>query len=82
MPVAEMSASTAGADIKELASLSYPQVYLSDYLRGLSEGVSNIKKPIIAAVSGHAVSIIFWVRRTAFTLMNSAGRRFRVGIGM
>jgi len=46
----------AGADIKELASLPFPAVYLSDYLRGVSEGVSSFKKPIIAAVTGHAVS--------------------------
>ncbi|KAF8588961.1 ClpP/crotonase [Ramaria rubella] len=44
----------AGADIKELASLSFPLAYLSDYLRGLSEGVSKFKKPVIAAVNGHA----------------------------
>ncbi|KIJ53440.1 hypothetical protein M422DRAFT_154763 [Sphaerobolus stellatus SS14] len=45
----------AGADIKELASLSFPAVFTGDYLRGISEGVSSFKKPIIAAVSGHAL---------------------------
>jgi len=45
----------AGADIKELASLPFPAVYLSDYLRGVSEGVPSFKKPIIAAVTGHAL---------------------------
>lgn len=45
----------AGADIKEIASLSFPSLYMQDYLRGVSEGISSFKKPIIAAVNGHAV---------------------------
>jgi len=45
----------AGADIKELCSLSFPSVIPSDYLRGVSEGISSFKKPIIAAVTGHAL---------------------------
>ncbi|MGV2837232.1 enoyl-CoA hydratase-related protein, partial [Pseudomonas shirazensis] len=41
----------AGADIKEMAELSYPQIYLDD-LFSESDRIANRRKPIIAAVSG------------------------------
>lgn len=44
----------AGADIKEMAELKYPQVYLDDLFSD-SDRVANRRKPIIAAVSGFAL---------------------------
>ena len=44
----------AGADIKEMAELKYPQIYLDDLFSD-SDRVSNRRKPIIAAVSGFAL---------------------------
>ncbi|VVM46872.1 putative enoyl-CoA hydratase echA8 [Pseudomonas fluorescens] len=44
----------AGADIKEMADLTYPQIYLDDLFRE-SDRVANRRKPIIAAVNGFAL---------------------------
>lgn len=44
----------AGADIKEMAELTYPQIYLDDHFSD-SDRVANRRKPIIAAVSGFAL---------------------------
>ncbi|MCY1176049.1 putative enoyl-CoA hydratase echA8 [compost metagenome] len=44
----------AGADIKEMAELTYPQIYMDD-LFSASDRVANRRKPIIAAVSGFAL---------------------------
>ena len=44
----------AGADIKEMADLTYPQIYLDDLFSD-SERVSTRRKPIIAAVAGFAL---------------------------
>ncbi|NBA97696.1 enoyl-CoA hydratase [Pseudomonas sp. R5(2019)] len=44
----------AGADIKEMAELTYPQIYLDDLFTD-SDRVANRRKPIIAAVSGFAL---------------------------
>ncbi|MCY1421507.1 putative enoyl-CoA hydratase echA8 [compost metagenome] len=44
----------AGADIKEMADLTYPQIYVDD-LFSASDRVANRRKPIIAAVSGFAL---------------------------
>ncbi|MCB8819449.1 enoyl-CoA hydratase [Microvirga rosea] len=44
----------AGADIKEMASLSYPQIY-SDNQFGGWDRVANRRKPMIAAVAGFAL---------------------------
>lgn len=44
----------AGADIKEMAELTYPQIYLDD-LFSESDRVANRRKPLIAAVSGFAL---------------------------
>jgi len=44
----------AGADIKEMAELRYPQIYLDDLFSD-SDRVANRRKPIIAAVSGFAL---------------------------
>ncbi|WP_268800903.1 enoyl-CoA hydratase [Pseudomonas huanghezhanensis] len=44
----------AGADIKEMAELKYPQIYLDD-LFSESDRVAGRRKPIIAAVAGFAL---------------------------
>lgn len=44
----------AGADIKEMVGLTYPQIYLDDLFSD-SDRVANRRKPIIAAVSGFAL---------------------------
>ncbi len=45
----------AGADIKEMASKSYMDVYLSDFITQGWERVTTCRKPIVAAVSGYAL---------------------------
>lgn len=44
----------AGADIKEMAELTYPQIYMDDLFSD-SDRVANRRKPIIAAVNGFAL---------------------------
>jgi enoyl-CoA hydratase len=44
----------AGADIKEMQTKSYVDVYLEDMFAGW-EGFTRIRKPIIAAVAGYAL---------------------------
>jgi enoyl-CoA hydratase len=45
----------AGADIKEMAGRSYMDVYLSDFITNGWERITTCRKPIIAAVAGHAL---------------------------
>ena len=44
----------AGADIKEMQALTFPDVYLGDFIGGWDE-VAGFRKPMIAAVSGFAL---------------------------
>ena len=44
----------AGADIKEMADLQYPQIYVDDLFSD-ADRIANRRKPIIAAVSGFAL---------------------------
>lgn len=44
----------AGADIKEMASRDFVDVYLSDFIAKW-ERVSKVRKPVIAAVAGYAL---------------------------
>ena len=44
----------AGADIKEMAELTYPQIYIDDLFSD-ADRVANRRKPIIAAVNGFAL---------------------------
>ena len=44
----------AGADIKEMVALDYPQIYLDD-LFSEADRIANRRKPMIAAVSGFAL---------------------------
>ncbi|TVY16623.1 putative mitochondrial enoyl-CoA hydratase [Lachnellula arida] len=45
----------AGADIKEMAPLTFSQAYTTSFIESWSSLTTSIKKPIIAAVSGHAL---------------------------
>jgi len=45
----------AGADIKEMASRSFTDVYLSDFITDGWERITTCRKPIIAAVAGFAL---------------------------
>lgn len=45
----------AGADIKEMASQDYVEVFKEDFITGNWEEVSRTRKPVIAAVNGYAL---------------------------
>jgi enoyl-CoA hydratase len=45
----------AGADIKEMAPLTFPEAYTKSFIESWSLLATQVKKPIIAAVSGHAL---------------------------
>jgi enoyl-CoA hydratase len=44
----------AGADIKEMRSRTFTDVYLSDFITGSWERIAGCRKPVIAAVAGYA----------------------------
>jgi enoyl-CoA hydratase len=44
----------AGADIKEMADLTFPQSFVDDYAASF-EAIAKARKPIIAAVAGYAL---------------------------
>ena len=44
----------AGADIKEMSELSFPQIYLDDFFAP-ADRIANRRKPLIAAVAGYAL---------------------------
>lgn len=45
----------AGADIKEMAPLTFSGAYTGAFIEGWSDLTTFLKKPLIAAVSGHAL---------------------------
>lgn len=45
----------AGADIKEMESKSFQDVYLQDFITNGWEHVTTVRKPVIAAVAGYAL---------------------------
>ncbi|CAJ2509828.1 Uu.00g057280.m01.CDS01 [Anthostomella pinea] len=45
----------AGADIKEMAPLTFSKAYTTSFIESWSQLATQVKKPIIAAVSGHAL---------------------------
>lgn len=45
----------AGADIKEMAPITFAEAYTTSFIESWSLLTTQIKKPIIAAVSGHAL---------------------------
>ncbi|EMO5468741.1 TPA: enoyl-CoA hydratase [Pseudomonas aeruginosa] len=44
----------AGADIKEMAGLTFPQIYLDDFFAD-ADRLATRRKPLVAAVSGYAL---------------------------
>lgn len=44
----------AGADIKEMADLNFPEIYFDDFF-SLADRIAQRRKPLIAAVSGYAL---------------------------
>ena len=45
----------AGADIKEMQSKSYMDVYAEDFITSSWETITRVRKPVIAAVAGYAL---------------------------
>lgn len=45
----------AGADVKEIKDKSFAEVYEEQLITATWEGISRVRKPVIAAVSGHAI---------------------------
>ncbi|EAQ89070.1 conserved hypothetical protein [Chaetomium globosum CBS 148.51] len=45
----------AGADIKEMAPLTFSGAYTNSFIESWSELTTALKKPLVAAVSGHAL---------------------------
>ncbi len=45
----------AGADVKEIKDKSFAEVYEEQFVTATWEGVARVRKPVIAAVSGHAI---------------------------
>jgi enoyl-CoA hydratase len=45
----------SGADIKEMVTKTYPQVYLEDFITSSWERVAQCRKPVVAAVAGYAL---------------------------
>ncbi|KAI1330433.1 ClpP/crotonase-like domain-containing protein [Xylariaceae sp. FL0255] len=45
----------AGADIKEMAPLTFSAAYTKSFIESWSDLTTQVKKPILAAVSGHAL---------------------------
>jgi enoyl-CoA hydratase len=45
----------AGADIKEMADKTYPEMFMADYFAKGSRRLEQFRKPIIAAVAGYAL---------------------------
>jgi enoyl-CoA hydratase len=45
----------AGADVKEMAGKTYPQIYLDDFITKGWERIAQCRKPIVAAVAGFAL---------------------------
>ncbi|KAL2068205.1 hypothetical protein VTL71DRAFT_16303 [Oculimacula yallundae] len=45
----------AGADIKEMSTLTFSEAYTNSFIESWSLLTTTVKKPIIAAVSGHAL---------------------------
>jgi enoyl-CoA hydratase len=45
----------AGADVKEMVSKSYPEIYCEDFITRGWERIAQCRKPVIAAVAGFAL---------------------------
>jgi len=45
----------AGADVKEMAAKTYPEIYVEDFITRDWERVAQCRKPVVAAVAGFAL---------------------------
>jgi enoyl-CoA hydratase len=45
----------AGADVKEMVTKSYPEIYVEDFITSGWERVGQCRKPVVAAVAGFAL---------------------------
>jgi enoyl-CoA hydratase/carnithine racemase len=45
----------AGADIKEMSSKTYAQMFTENFFAGASDRIARFRKPIVAAVAGYAL---------------------------
>ncbi|WP_374272925.1 enoyl-CoA hydratase-related protein [Paenirhodobacter enshiensis] len=45
----------AGADIREIKDKTFAQVWDEEFVTATWEGIARVRKPVIAAVSGHAI---------------------------
>ncbi|KFI26829.1 enoyl-CoA hydratase-related protein [Paenirhodobacter enshiensis] len=45
----------AGADIREIKDKTFAQVWDEEFITATWEGIARVRKPVIAAVSGHAI---------------------------
>ncbi|KAH8894954.1 ClpP/crotonase [Thozetella sp. PMI_491] len=66
----------AGADIKEMAPLTFSAAYTSSFIENWSDLTIAVKKPIIAAVSGHALGGGCELALMADVLYCTAGANF------
>ena len=66
----------AGADIKEMKDLTFSTAYGEDFIEAWSLQVSQIKKPIIAAVNGYALGGGCEMAMMADIMYCSAGATF------
>ena len=54
-PIADVPIGIAGADIKEMKDLTFSDVYNSNFISSWSSTIPHFRKPIVAAVNGHAL---------------------------
>jgi enoyl-CoA hydratase len=66
----------AGADIKEMKDLTFAEAYGGDFIEAWSAQVSQIKKPVLAAVNGHALGGGCEIAMMADILYCSTGANF------
>lgn len=45
----------AGADVREMAGLTFPEIFAQDYLGDVAAAMRSVRKPVIAAVAGYAL---------------------------
>ena len=55
----------AGADLGELVNITTAEAFQRGWLKDLNDAIDKFRKPIIAAVRGFAVSVIFDLIATA-----------------
>ena len=74
----------AGADIKEMADKTFPEMFLADYFTPESEVIQHCRKPVIAAVAGYCLGggcelAMMSTSSSRPTPRNSASRRSTSG---